>query len=152
MWVFVCSINSPFRLPRRRLPRPIDTPRAITPLPPLHGYHACIYMYTGYHAIVLLYSWVITPELSRSTTHVKRVITPAIVRSSYFTVHRLSRRVFFSIYTTGAPHVPTYSTNLTYAIGRLVVYRAGSNHPRTDVEANQGFAPIQGVALSRPDR
>ena len=37
-----------FRLPRRGLPRPTDipraiTPRAITPLPPLHGYHACVY-------------------------------------------------------------------------------------------------------------
>ena len=48
-----------FRLPRRGLPRPTDTPRAITPraitpIPPLHGYHACvcIYIYPGCHAIV----------------------------------------------------------------------------------------------------
>ena len=26
------------------LPRPTDTPRAITPLPLLHGYHACVYI------------------------------------------------------------------------------------------------------------
>ena len=75
-----------FRLPRQGLPRPIYiaraiTPRAITPLPPLHGYHACVYIYPGYHAIFLS-SIPITPELSRSTTHVNRVITPAIVSSS----------------------------------------------------------------------
>ena len=40
-----------FRLPRRGLPRPIYTARAITPLPPLHGYHACLF--PGYHGIVL---------------------------------------------------------------------------------------------------
>ena len=66
---------------------PATTPRATTP----HLYR------TGYHAFTttarlprlslsrlprhssLFYSWVITPELSRSTTHVHRVITPAIV-------------------------------------------------------------------------
>ena len=67
LWGFMCPINiilfcvysvsilclffSPFRLPRRGLPRPIYTARAITPLPPLHGYHACLF--PGYHAIVL---------------------------------------------------------------------------------------------------
>ena len=68
---------------------PATTPRATTP----HLYR------TGYHAFTttarlprlslsrlprhssLFYSWVITPELSRSTTHVHRVITPAIVSS-----------------------------------------------------------------------
>ena len=45
------SLLSLFRLPRRGLPRPIYTARAITPLPPLHGYHACLF--PGYHAIVL---------------------------------------------------------------------------------------------------
>ena len=40
-----------FRLPRRGLPRPIYTARAITPLPPLHGNHACLF--PGYHAIGL---------------------------------------------------------------------------------------------------
>ena len=38
------SVVSAFRLPRRGLPRPTDTPRAITPLPLLHGYHACVYI------------------------------------------------------------------------------------------------------------
>ena len=40
-----------FRLPRRGLPRPIYTARAVTPLPPLHGNHACLF--PGNHAIVL---------------------------------------------------------------------------------------------------
>ena len=39
--VYFVSIS---RLPRRGLPRPIYTARAITPLPPLHGYHACVYL------------------------------------------------------------------------------------------------------------
>ena len=75
-----------FRLPRRGLPRPIYTsraitPRAITPLPPLHGYHACVY-------------------ISRLSRH---------FRSLPFTGYHAT--CFFSIYTTtGAPHVPTYST------------------------------------------
>ena len=49
-----CLFFSLFRLPRRGLPRrglprPIYTARAITSLPPLHGYHACLF--PGYHAI-----------------------------------------------------------------------------------------------------
>ena len=95
LWVFMCpnnislfcvysvsllSLLSLFRLPRRGLPRPIYPARAITPLPPLHGYHACLF--PGYHAIVLCS----IPGLSHlsydaSTTHVHRVITPAIVCS-----------------------------------------------------------------------
>ena len=47
----LCLYFSLFRLPRRGLPRPIYTARAITPLPPLHGYHACLF--PGYHAIVI---------------------------------------------------------------------------------------------------
>ena len=47
-----------FRLPRQGLPSPILTTT---------GYHACVFIP------------VITPELSRSTTLVHRVITPAIV-------------------------------------------------------------------------
>ena len=63
------------------------TPRATTPHLYCTGYHA-----QGYHAFTTTarlprhsswsYSWVITPELSRSTTHVHRVITLAIVVSS----------------------------------------------------------------------
>ena len=85
LWVSMCSINftsvwSLFsRLPRRGLPRPIFPT----------GYHALtttarlsrLCIYPGYHAIVYFYSLVITQELSRSTTHVNRVITPAIVHS-----------------------------------------------------------------------
>ena len=71
LWVFMCPINfilfcldfsrvSLFRLPRRCLPRPIYiaraiTPRAITPLPPLRGYHACVYIYPSCHAIFVVY-------------------------------------------------------------------------------------------------
>ena len=33
-----------FRLPRQGLPHPIYTTRATTPLPPLHNYHACVYI------------------------------------------------------------------------------------------------------------
>ena len=63
LWVFMCSINfsvSLFRLPRRELPHPTDTarattPRAITPLPPLHGYHAGVYIsQLSRHSLVLL--------------------------------------------------------------------------------------------------
>ena len=70
-----------FRLPRRGLPRPIYTARAT--------YHAFIttarlprlsLSRLPRHSS-LFYSWVITPELLRSTTHVHRVITPAIVSS-----------------------------------------------------------------------
>ena len=78
LWVFMCPNNNTlfclyfvsilclsFRLPRRGLPRPILTTT---------GYHACVYIP------------VITPELPRSTTHVHRVITPA-VSNSYFVVY-----------------------------------------------------------------
>ena len=43
LYVRLISVSL-FRLPHRGLPRPTDTPRAITPLPPLHGYHACVYI------------------------------------------------------------------------------------------------------------
>jgi len=86
LWVFMCPINiSLFCVSFvSSLSFPATTPRATTP----HLYR------TGYHAFTttarlprlslsrlprhssLFYSWVITPELSRSTTHVHRVITP----------------------------------------------------------------------------
>ena len=50
-FVSLLSLLSLSRLPRRGLPRPIYTARAITPLPPLHGYHA--FLLLGYHAIAL---------------------------------------------------------------------------------------------------
>ena len=105
------SISSSIsRLTRRGLPRPIyispaTTPRATTPHLYRTGHHAftttaqlsrlCISRLprqglprpilttTGYHACVFIQ--VITPELSRSTIHVHRVITPAI-SNSYFIV------------------------------------------------------------------
>ena len=44
-----------FRLPRRGLPRPTDTPRTITPIPPLHGCHACVYISRlSRHSLVIL--------------------------------------------------------------------------------------------------
>ena len=59
-----CLLLSLFRLPRRGLPRPIYTARAITPSPPLHGYHACLF--PGYHAIALSS----IPGLSHPSYHV----------------------------------------------------------------------------------
>ena len=54
------------------------TPRNTTPHPYHHGLsRLCIH--PGCHAIVYFFSLVITPELSRSTTHVHWVTTPAIV-------------------------------------------------------------------------
>ena len=87
------------------------TPRATTPHPYHHGLlRLCIH--PGYHAyVVYFYSQVITPELPRLTTHVHRVITPAIVSTLWISFHRLLRHLFLSTYTTtGAPHVATYST------------------------------------------
>ena len=69
------------RLPRQRLPRPIYMSRAITPSP-LHGYHACVFISWLPRLSSEFHFWVITPEPSRSTTHVNRVITPALVSSS----------------------------------------------------------------------
>ena len=91
------------------------TPRAITPLPPLHrlprrGLPRPIFTTTGYHACV--YIPVITPELSRFTTHVHRVITPAI-SNSYFVVYlspAFTPPVLLHLHHHRAPHVPTYST------------------------------------------
>ena len=79
------------RLPRRGLPRPILTTT---------GYHACDYIP------------VITPVLSRSTTQVHRVITPA-VSNSYFVVYlspAFTPAVLLLLHHHRAPHVPTYST------------------------------------------
>ena len=97
LWVIMCSINFIIfcfsfvsLLCLFCLSFPVTTPRATTPHLYPTGYHALtttarlslLCIYPGYHAIVYFYSLVITPELSRSTTHVIRVITPAIVSSS----------------------------------------------------------------------
>ena len=66
------------RLPRPGLPRPIYIASAITPSP-LHGYHACVLTSRLPRHSSEFHFWVMTPELSRSTTHVNRVITPALV-------------------------------------------------------------------------
>ena len=94
LWVFICPINISlfcvyFVSLLCLLSFPATTQRATTP----HLYR------TGYHAFTttarlprlslsrlprhssFFCSWVITPELSRSTTHVHRAITPAIVSS-----------------------------------------------------------------------
>ena len=78
------------------------TPRATTPHlyckgmtpSPLHGYHACVFISRLPRQSSEFHFWVITPELSRSTTHVNREITPALVSSSWFTDHRLLRHFF----------------------------------------------------------
>ena len=76
----ICSVSLS-RLPRQGLPRPIYIARAITPSP-LHVYHACVFTsWLSCHSSEFHFR-VITPELSRSTTHVNRVITPALVSSS----------------------------------------------------------------------
>ena len=69
------------RLPRQGLPRPIYIARAISPSP-LHGYHACVFPSRLPGHSSEFHFWLITPELSRSTTHVNRVVTPALVSRS----------------------------------------------------------------------
>ena len=88
---FVSILCLSFRLPRRGLPCPILTTT---------GCHACVYIP------------VITPELSRSTTQVHRVITPAI-SNSYFVAYlspAFTPAVLLLLHHHRAPHVPTYST------------------------------------------
>ena len=130
LWVFICPINivpffrlSIFRLPRQGQPRPIYTARATTPLPPLHSYHACVYIpattprattphpyhqglsrlciHPGYHtrAITLHHT-------STSGYHTRN-------SSSYFIVYlspAITPPVLLTYTTTGAPHATTYST------------------------------------------
>ena len=85
LWVFMCSINFSvplFRLPRRGLPRPTDTaraiaPRAITPLPPLHGYHVCVYISRlSYHSLILLLGY-----------HTRAITLHHTRKSGYYTRH-----------------------------------------------------------------
>ena len=90
LYFFVSILCLSFRLPRRGLPRPILTTT---------GYHACVYIP------------VITPELSRSTTQVHRVITPAI-SNSYFVVYlspASTPPVLLLLHPHRAPHATTYS-------------------------------------------
>ena len=91
---FVSILCLSFRLPRRGLTRPIITTT---------GYHACVYIP------------VITPELSRSTIHVHRVITPAI-SNSYFVVYlsHFTPPLLLLLHHHRAPHATTYSTNRTH--------------------------------------
>ena len=112
LWVFMYPINiSPFR------PFRLYSVSILCLYPGYHaaGYHApsiphglsrlyhhCtattpVYIFPGYHAIVYFYSWVITPKLPRSTTHVHGVITPAIDSSLYFT--------FTGYYATCSSHL-----------------------------------------------
>ena len=99
LWLFMCPNNitlffdsiflplpcvfsvSLLRLPRQGLPRPIYIARTITPSP-LHGYHACVFTSRLSRHSSEFHFRVIIPELSRFTTHVNRVITPALVSSS----------------------------------------------------------------------
>ena len=113
---FVSILCLSFRLPRRGLPRPI----LITT-----GYHACVYIP------------VITPELSRSTTHVHRVITPAI-SNSYFVVclsPAFTPPVLLHLHHHRAPHVPTYSTRwrIDRTSGTCVAERYEENRFKTFV-------------------
>ena len=65
---YVYSVSL-LRLPRQGLPRPIYIARNITPLP-LYGYHTCVFTSRLPRHSSEFHFWVITPELSRSTTHV----------------------------------------------------------------------------------
>ena len=69
------------RLPRQGLSRPIYIARAITPSP-LHGYHAFVFTSRLPRHSSEFHFLIITPELSRYTTHVNRLITPALVSGS----------------------------------------------------------------------
>ena len=82
---------------------PATTPRANTHHLYRTGYHACVYIP------------VITPELSRSTIHVHRVITPAI-SNSYFVVYlsHFTPPLLLLLHHHRAPHATTYSTNRTH--------------------------------------
>ena len=98
LWDFMCSNNitlcfdSIFASILRLLfvSSTATTPRATTPHlyckgitpSPLHGYHACVFISRLSRHSSEFHFWVITPELSRSTTQVNRVITPALVSSS----------------------------------------------------------------------
>ena len=98
LWVFVCPNNitlfstlflplpcvfsaSLLRLPHQGRPSPIYIASAITPSP-RHGYHACVFTSRLSRHSSEFHFRVITPELSRFTTHVNRVVTPALVSSS----------------------------------------------------------------------
>ena len=91
---FVSFLCLSFRLPRRGLPRPILTTT---------GHHACVFIQ------------VITPELSRSTIHVHRVITPAI-SNSYFIV--LSVTGFYATTSNLLSLAHTARTHSTYCSRR----------------------------------
>ena len=99
LWVFMCpnnitlSFDSIFAsiLPLFCVSSTATTPRATTPHLYCKGYHAfttaglphltCVFISRlPCHSSELNF-WVITPELSRSTTHINRVITPALVSS-----------------------------------------------------------------------
>ena len=82
------------------------------------GYHA-----EGYHAPSLP-PRAITPVYTSRLSHQSYHAPPhtyiglshplRVIRILQFTFHRLLRHLFFSTYaTTGAPHVPTYSTPLS---------------------------------------
>ena len=88
---FVSILCLSFRLSRRGLLRPFFTTT---------GYHACVYIQ------------VTTPELSRSTTHVHWVITPAI-SNSYFVFHlspASTPLLLLLLHHHRAPHATSYST------------------------------------------
>ena len=109
------------------------TPRATTPHPFHHGLSR-LCMHPGYHAIVYIYSLVITPKLPRSTTHVHRVITPAIDSSLYFTFHRLLRHLFFSSTPPSGRHTyqPTpHATDSIERVGRALLSANEKNKNKT---------------------
>ena len=94
---------------------PIYSARAITPSP-LHGYHACVFTSRLPRHSSEFHFWVITPELSRSTTHVNRVITPALVSSSCLPITGYSAFFLHLHHHRGATRTYLLHTTPVYAV------------------------------------
>ena len=103
------------------------TPRAITPLPPLHGYHACLYI-PGYHAIVLCP----IPGLSHLSYHAPPYTYIGLSHPPYLVVRSL-------------PIIGYYATCSSPPRTRLVFRRPGAGVHR-DIE--RGKVPSATTAVS----
>ena len=119
---FVSILCLSSRLPHRGLPRPILTT-------------------TGYHASV--YIPVITPELPRSTTHVHRVITPAI-SNSYFVVY-LSPAFTPPVLLHPTPPPGATRTNLLHNL--IIVSRVRRRNMARSFDSAEGSTVSDSVRL-----
>ena len=138
LWVFMCPINfclyvsfvsfsgyhaprlSLFRRPRRWLPRPIYTARAITPsaistLPPLHGYHACVYISRiSRHSLILLLGY----HTRAITLHHTRTSGYHTHHSSEFVVYR-SLAITPPVFLHPHHHRGATRTNLLHTLASI---------------------------------